>query len=187
MMSMQVSVTYCVIRLHLRNRILQRLTMMLPGQWFIFSHSICFTFLLSVHVRSWLVACTCLSPSSLSSPPQIAFLFGRTRSFLSIRRSFQGGKHGTIPNVACGMCISPQPWRETGQSTASGSFPLLFFPEGLVTTVSVMVNSSGFRCGSCNCKIFPFFPPPTSPPSLSPSFLIGKIGEGDMVRAEILK
>ena len=34
---------------------------------------------------------------------------------------------------------------------------------------------------------FPFFPPPTFPQSLLPSFLIGKIGEGDMVRAEILK
>ena len=131
MMSMQVSVTYCVIRLHLRNRILQRLTMMLPGQWFIFSHSICFTFLLSVHVRSWLVACTCLSPSSLSSPPQIAFLFGRTRSFLSIRRSFQGGKHGTIPNVACGMCISPQPGGKLGRAQPLEAFPSCSSQKGL--------------------------------------------------------
>ena len=186
--------TYCVIRLHLKNCILQRLTMMLPGQWFIFLHNICFTFLLSVNVRSWLVACTCLLPSSLSSPPQIAFLFGRMRSFLSIHRSFQGGKHWTIPNVAFGMCISPRPWRETGQSTASGSFSLLwtqpwipFFPEGLVTMVSVMVNSSGFRCDSCSCEVLPFFPPPTAPQSLLPSFLIRKRGEGDMVRAEIPK
>ena len=186
MMSMQVSVTYCVIRLHLRNRILQRLTMMLPGQWFIFLHSVCFTFLLSAHVRSWLVAGTYLSPSALSSPPQIAFLFGRTRSFLSIRRSFQGGKHGTIPSVACGMCTSPQPWRETAEHSLWKLFPLVL-PRRACDHGECCGELEWLQVWLLQLRGFPFFPPPTSPQSLLPSFLIGKIGEGDMVRAEILK
>lgn len=67
-MSMQLSVTYCVICLHLRNPVLQRLMLMLPGQWFIFLHNICFTSLLSGNVHSWLFACTCF-PSSFPSFP----------------------------------------------------------------------------------------------------------------------
>lgn len=56
MMSTQLSVTYWVICLDLRNPILQRPLVTLPGQWFIFLQNICFTFLLSVNVHSWLLA-----------------------------------------------------------------------------------------------------------------------------------
>lgn len=66
-----------------------------------------FYILLSVNVCSWLFACTCLSLLLPLLP--IAFLFGRTRSFLSPNRSFQGGKRRTIPNVAFGLCISWSP------------------------------------------------------------------------------
>lgn len=84
MMSMHFSMTYRVICLDLRSPVLQRLMMMLPRQWFIFLHNICFTFLLFVNVCSWPFACTRVSlllPFFRSL--QIALLFGRTRSFLS--------------------------------------------------------------------------------------------------------
>lgn len=61
MMSVQLSVTYCVICLDLRNPIPQRSTMMFPGQGFISLHNICFTFLLFTNVWSWLFACTRVS------------------------------------------------------------------------------------------------------------------------------
>ena len=117
MMCMQLSVTYCVICLDLRNPILQGLAMKLPGQWFIFLHNICFTFLVSLNVCRWLFACTCFSPRLIPPLPpllQRALLFGRT------------GEENTEPrqNVAFVVCVScaPPPLPgETEQRRASGS------------------------------------------------------------------
>lgn len=106
MMCMQLSVTYCVICLDLRNPILQGLAMKLPGQWFIFLHNICFTFLVSLNVCRWLFACTCFSPRLLPpflpSSRELCSLEERDHFSPEQNRSFRGGKHRT--KTKCGLC-----------------------------------------------------------------------------------
>lgn len=121
MMSMQLSVTYWVICLDLRNPILQRPMMMLPGQWFIFLQNICFTFLLSVNVHSWLLACTC-SPH-LPSPAPDSFSLWKSKIIPLLNRSFHRVTCCKIPNVASGLCISWGRMWESEQRSTSGISP----------------------------------------------------------------
>lgn len=90
LMSLQLSMTYCVICLDLRSPSLQRPMIGLPGQCFTFLNNICFTFLLSINARCWLLAWTHFSllPSCLFCLQDSFSLSGRMDSLLSWNRSF---------------------------------------------------------------------------------------------------
>lgn len=103
LMSMQLSVTYCVICLDLWSPSLQRPMMGLPGQCFTFLNNICFTFLPSINACCWLLAWAHFSllPSQFFSL-QDSFSLWKNGIISLLNRSSHRQK---IPKAACGLCF----------------------------------------------------------------------------------
>ena len=149
MMGVQLSVTHCVICLDLRNPILRRPMVMLPGQWFIFLPNICFTFLVSVNVHSWLLACICFITTA--APPASRELSSlEERDHSSPEQVFPERK--TLKNTQCGLWfVYRGRTRETEHRSASGTpshFGDTAFPADHLSD-SVCDATAGL--GGCRC------------------------------------